>query len=83
MIKLYSIERHEIMNDEDIREHLREIGRRIIADSDTLQIPAKGTTKITMIATAAAGHEVTNVKYIIEGQADPRIQSSRVQKGEG
>ena len=76
MVKLYSIERHEIMNDEDIKEHLREIGRRIIADSDTLQIPAKGTTKITMIATVAAGNEVTNIKYIIERQADPRIQSS-------
>ena len=81
MVKIHSIERCRGMDDEELREHLKEVGRRIIADADTLQIPANGTTKISMIATVAAASEITRVKYFIERLADPRIPS-RVQKGE-
>lgn len=55
-------------------EHIREVGKRIIADADRIAPQPSVCRCITISATIAPATEVTCVDYSISEYADPRVR---------
>ena len=66
--------RHQCNNTEDLKEHIKAVGRSILEDADKLSIDPKYTRSVRMYANIESGTEITTVEWTIERIADPRLK---------
>ena len=71
--KQVGIPRIRMITAEDIREHVRAVGRSIIADADKLNIEPQGTIRVEICVKIEPSIEVTTIDWTIERIADPRV----------
>lgn len=61
------------MTVEALAEHLKEIGKAIIADAENLAVDTHNLFRVHIEADVAPDDEVTSLSYRLDRYADPRI----------
>lgn len=69
----YKVERPYALTDDDLKEHIRAVGRKIIEGADKMGLKACGIRSIDISASIAPAELVTTIDWNIEEYADPRI----------
>ena len=64
------------MTAEALAEHLKEIGKAIIADAENLAVDTHNLFRVHIEADVAPNDEVTSLSYRLDRYADPRIHRS-------
>ena len=59
-----------------IAEHLKEIGKAIIADAENLAVDTHNLFMVHIKADVAPNDEVTSLSYRLDRYADPRIRKN-------